>query len=51
MDKKVFLSLFFPFYQHEAWLAITPNIDFIGLFVGTAGVFLAIQHRHMLNSL
>lgn len=55
MDNKsdVFVDFFFffYFYQHEAQLAIAPNIDFAVLFVRTTGVFLAVQHRHMLNSL
>lgn len=50
MDNKVVVAVS-PFYQHEAQLAIAPNIDFAGLFVGTTGVFLAVQHRHMLNNL
>lgn len=47
MDNKVafFLSIII------AQLEIAPNIDFAGLFVGSTGVFLAVQHRHMLNSL
>lgn len=45
-----FLSFFY-FYHHEAQLATAPNIDFAVLFVGTPGVFLAVRHRHMLNSL
>ena len=49
MDNKV--AFFFSFYFHEVQLEIAPNIDFTGLFVGSTGVFLAVQHRHMLNSL
>lgn len=40
-----------PFHHHEDSLEIAPNIDFAGLFVSSTGVFLAVQHSHMLNSL
>lgn len=49
MDNKV--AFFFSFYLHEVQLEIAPNMDFTGLFVGSTGVFLAVQHRRMLNSL
>lgn len=45
--KSVSPTLFF--YQREAQLAIAPSIDFTGLFVGTAGVFVAVQCRHMVK--